>query len=73
MCVFLLISIHNSAQNNLKITTVTKYINREGNRYEDRIVTSTVFNGPKSQQQFNSLNDAQFRGTLITNFYCHLI
>lgn len=62
---FINYSIHNFAQNNLKITTVTKYINREGNRYEDRIVTSTVFNGGKSHQQFNSLNDAEFRGTLL--------
>jgi hypothetical protein len=69
LCVLININ-HNSAQKKIiiiiiKITTVTKYINKEGNRYEERIVTSTVFNGGSSYQQFNSLNDAQFRGTLL--------
>lgn len=50
-----------------KITTVTKYTNRIGNRHDDTLVTSTVFNSKASQKQFNSLNDAQFRGTLSIN------
>lgn len=49
---------------NLQITTVTKYTNRDGYSNDDRIVTSTVFSGKENYQQFNRLTNAQFQGTL---------
>lgn len=46
-----------------QVTTVTKFTNQDGNRLNERIVTSTVFGGKDSQSRFNNLTDAQFRGT----------
>lgn len=47
-----------------QITTVTKFTNNDGSHLSERIVTSTVFGGKNSQQQFNNLTDAQFKGTV---------
>ena len=41
---------------------MTKYTNRDGNRLDEQIVTSTVFQGTSSQQQFNNLTDTQYKG-----------
>lgn len=54
-----------------QITTVTKYTNQDGNRLDERIVTSTIFGGRDSQRRFNNLTDAQFRGTY--NHFCLII
>lgn len=54
-----------------QITTVTKITNYDGNRLDERIVTSTVFGDKQSLQHFNNLTDAQFRGTV--NFVAFLL